>query len=251
MKRIITVLCCFMFMFIFLVHIKAQEPGNNLGKSLSLMKRDFPALRYLKTDSKGDEYEDGYPNNGQAVFFYFRNNIVVEECMIIQDSNDFPCMWFNTQVKAFHETKYRNIEFKNGHYKFYYSYFTVDLIYVEENGNKTALVIYSPIQDEQNSNEMFQPTNSPNTYETPRNWYQVKVTYNESDVNGMEKIGYLKVKNSPTLFGSKSELEARREAIQKFQKKAFKKGAKIILITNIGGLNWDFLQVTVEGIMFR
>jgi hypothetical protein len=60
----------------------SQEPGNNLGKSLSTMKQEFPELRYIKTDQKGEQYEDGYPQDGIATFFYFRNNRVVEECMI-------------------------------------------------------------------------------------------------------------------------------------------------------------------------
>lgn len=125
--------------------IYAQEPGNNLGKTLSVMKREFPELRYIKTDDKGDEYEDGYPQDGIAVFFYFRNNVVVEECMIAQATDGFPNMWFSAQVKAFEKSRYSRCDHEAGHYTYTYSNFKVELIYVEENGRNTALLVYSKL----------------------------------------------------------------------------------------------------------
>jgi len=231
-------------------HIQAQEPGNNLGKTLSTMKRDFPELRYIKSDAKGDEYEDGYPQDGIAMFFYFRNNIVVEECLIMQDTNGFPNMWFNAQVNAFEKSRYQKRDHEARHYTFTYSSFKVDLIYVEENGKNTAMIVYSPIRTQYRQQTPVVPRSS-KTYAAPTQWYQVKITYNEYDVNGLSDIGYIKGKNSPTLFGSSTESEARNAAIQKLQKKAFKKGAKVVLITNKGHLENNFLTVTVEGIMYK
>lgn len=165
--------------------IYAQEPGNNLGKSLSVMKREFPELRYIKTDSKGDEYEDGYPQDGIAVFFYFRNNAVVEECMIMRDTNDFPYMWFNAQVKAFEKSRFRNRDHQEaGHYTYTYSNFKVDLIYVAENRQNTALIVYSPILNNYSSQTTAKKRNV-QQYSTPSQWYQVKVVYDESDVYGL------------------------------------------------------------------
>lgn len=60
-----------LFIFVFIVlmmplHALGQigrEPGNNIGKTLSVMKQKFPGLRYIKTESKGIEYGEngGYP----------------------------------------------------------------------------------------------------------------------------------------------------------------------------------------------
>ena len=79
----------------------AQESGCNIGSSLSSMKQRFPELRYIKTDAKGDEYEDGYPEDGIATFFYFKDNYVIEECMICQTDDGFPYEWYNSLVNSF------------------------------------------------------------------------------------------------------------------------------------------------------
>ena len=92
MKRIIFLLCFICLTII--CYAQGHEPGNNLGKSLSLMKQQFPELRFLKSDEKGDEYQDGYTEDGIGIFFYFKNNVVIEECMIVQSKDDFPRMWF-------------------------------------------------------------------------------------------------------------------------------------------------------------
>lgn len=52
MRRIIFLLC---FMSLTIIgYAQGHEPGNNLGKSLSSMKQQFPELRFLKSDEKGD-----------------------------------------------------------------------------------------------------------------------------------------------------------------------------------------------------
>lgn len=78
-----------------------SRPGNNLGKSLNTMRQDFPELRYIRTDEKGDFYEDGYPEDGIAMFFYFRNNAVIEECMICESTDEFAKIWYNEMWKSF------------------------------------------------------------------------------------------------------------------------------------------------------
>ena len=62
---------------------------------------------------------------------------------MIQDSNGFPLMWWRQMCdKFFNETSYTHVDHEDGHYKFYFSYFTVDLIYIEEGQNKTAMIVY-------------------------------------------------------------------------------------------------------------
>ena len=120
-----------------------NEPANNIGKSLSLMKQQFPELRYIETDSKGDKYEDGYPQDGIAVFFYLKDNLVIEECMIIQSNDDFPRMWFDKMVDEFISNYSPGFGVSNYNSKHWcYSTFQVHLIYVSENRKNTALIVY-------------------------------------------------------------------------------------------------------------
>ena len=125
------------------MNLFAQEPGNNLRKSLNEMKQKFPELRYIKTDQKGDEYEDGYPEDGIASFFYFRNGYVIEECMICQSSDGFSLVWYNSLVKSFNE-HYRYALAKNTrfHKQYKFSTFNINLIYVSEKGSNTAIIQY-------------------------------------------------------------------------------------------------------------
>ena len=121
----------------------AQEPGCNIGSSLSSMKQRLPELRYIKTDAKGDEYEDGYPEDGIATFFYFKDNYVIEECMICQTDDGFPYEWYNSLVNSF-TSKYRTRLTTNtrSHKEYTFSNFRVNLIYVSEQGKNTTLITY-------------------------------------------------------------------------------------------------------------
>lgn len=121
----------------------SQEPGCNIGKSLSTMKQLFPELRYIKTDSKGDEYEDGYPEEGIGIFFYFKNGYVIEECLICKSDDKFPLVWFNSMAESFNK-KYSHALRRNAKYdkEYVFSNFSVYLIFVSERGTNTALIVY-------------------------------------------------------------------------------------------------------------
>ena len=141
MKRLI-----FLFTLLFsitLFQVSAQEPGNNIGKTLSEMKRIFPELRYTKTDEKGIQYEDGYPQDGIATFFYFKDNKVVEECMIVQANDGFPRLWYDKMVDTF-LSNYRALCGIGGYnvHRWCFSSFKVHLLYVSEGGTNTAMIIY-------------------------------------------------------------------------------------------------------------
>ena len=99
MRTLITAI--FAILIISSAYAQTNEPGNNIGRTLSQMKQLFPELRYTKTDSKGTQYEDGYPQDGIATFFYFKNDRVVEECMIVQSNDGFPKVWFDQMVSSF------------------------------------------------------------------------------------------------------------------------------------------------------
>ncbi len=120
-----------------------SEPGNNLGSSLASMRQKFPELRYLKTDEKGEEYEDGYPTDGIASFFYFRNGRVVEECMICQATDGFPYQWYLSLCNSFSRSYYRALKVNKRFYKQYvFSSFNINIIFASENGVNTALIQY-------------------------------------------------------------------------------------------------------------
>ena len=138
-------LCLIIFLFgICIPAIKAAEPGTNVGTSLASLRQVFPNLKFIKSDYLGDHYHDGEnPTEGFNCMFIVKNNKVVEECMMVQDTNGFPLQWWRTVCdKFYNDRQWKDVDPKPGHYKFYYSYFTIDLIYIEEGRLNTAMVVY-------------------------------------------------------------------------------------------------------------
>ena len=132
----------FFLMLPFVANAQSNEPACNIGKSLSVMKQLFPELRYVKSDAKGDEYEDGYPEDGTAIFFYFKDGKVIEECMIVQSNDGFARSWYNSMVDAMLKYPYGFGTSSYNAKHWVYSIFTLHLIYVSENGTNTAMIIY-------------------------------------------------------------------------------------------------------------
>lgn len=141
MKRLI--ITVFATLILAYAYAQTNEPENNIGRTLSQMKQLFPELRYTKTDSKGIQYEDGYPQDGIATFFYFKDNKVVEECMIVQANDEFPRMWFDKMVDSFvtnYPPGFGTSGYNAKHWC--YSTFSVHLIFVSEDNINTAMIIY-------------------------------------------------------------------------------------------------------------
>ena len=60
-----------------LCYARGDEPGNNLGKTISELRQVFPNAHYVRTEAKGDFYTDGEdPSEGLSCFFYLRNFII-------------------------------------------------------------------------------------------------------------------------------------------------------------------------------
>ena len=134
----------FVFLILFSASISfAKEPATNVGSTLSEMKSIFPELRYIGSDEKGDKYEDGYPENGVALFFYFKNDILIEECMIVQSYDGFAYDVYNSWVQEIY-IKYPGAQGRAGlNFKHVmYTHFRMHIIYESENGVNTALLIY-------------------------------------------------------------------------------------------------------------
>lgn len=120
-----------------------NEPATNIGNSLSYMKQKFPELRYIGSDAKGDQYEDGYPQDGIAVFFYFKNNRVVEECMIVQSYDGFARDIFQSWVDEFFIKRSGYCVKSSYNAKhILYSKFRLHILFFSENGTNTALLVY-------------------------------------------------------------------------------------------------------------
>ena len=241
-----------------------REPANNIGKSLSTMKQEFPELRFIKSDQKGNQYEDGYPQDGIAMFFYFNNNRVTEECMICQSNDGFPQEWYRSLYTNFNRDWYTYLRTNTRNHKEYvFTDFTVDIIYVSENGQNTAMIVYSKknvdgsqqitANGKRFGNQATPPISrkSTTTDNKKLEWYEIDYTENKNDVYGMQAVGSFSAKSSPVVFGSRTYSDAFHSALKKLQKKAAKKGARILLITYKSSMNTDFLTVKVEAIGYK
>ncbi|MBQ2366402.1 MAG: hypothetical protein II293_04495 [Bacteroidaceae bacterium] len=144
MKRILLLI---ILGFNLLIGYAQEQPGNNLGKSLYTMQQEFPELRFIRTDTKGDFYQDGYPQDGIALFFYFKENRVIEECMICQSTDGFSKMWYDSMWESFSSKyNYAVVENKYNSKKFKFRGFNIHLIYYAEDGKETALIVYEKNQ---------------------------------------------------------------------------------------------------------
>lgn len=116
---------------------KQGEPGNNLGKSLDEMNNSFPKLRYIGIDEKGQKYQDGEEENGISVFFYIKNDIVIEECLLIKSNDGFAFDLYNTMYNKYNEySKKFIIENQNSRH-FLFSRFSIHLIFTSQDGINT------------------------------------------------------------------------------------------------------------------
>ena len=145
MKRysliITTLLCCICF-----TNITAQntEPNTNLRISLFQLKQKFPNLQYVKSDLKGNLYRDGKATDDVIMYFYAKENKVVEESMVIQTNDGYSKMMYDETVKAFtNKGGFITADFGENHVKLSYSFFDIDFTYQTSNGLNTMWMIYS------------------------------------------------------------------------------------------------------------
>ncbi len=121
---------------------RGNEPGNNLGKTISELRQVFPNARYVRTEAKGDFYTDGEDTSeGLSCFFYLKNYRVIEECMIIQSNDGFPKMVYDRWIKTF--SKYMQVAaFGDGVNHMCFSTFSTHIMFFTEQGKNTALLVY-------------------------------------------------------------------------------------------------------------
>lgn len=141
MKKLLTI---FMLIVIAISAYAQDKPGNNLGKSLYVMKQEFPELRYLGSDENGDRYQDGYTEDGISMFFRIRNNSVVEECMICDSDDGFSKMWFDELWKSFSMKWPYYVKVNKPYSKMFdFGSFKILMTFSQERGTNRALILYS------------------------------------------------------------------------------------------------------------
>lgn len=79
----------------------AQNPGSHLGTTLDALKERFPELRYVETDARGDVYQDGQTQEGVSFTMHIKDNIVTEQCMVMQRDDMLPLTIFQTDADDF------------------------------------------------------------------------------------------------------------------------------------------------------
>ncbi len=128
-----------------------REPENNLGKSLSTMRQEFPGLQYSRDKDGLDVYE--IKDQGLTLSFEFRNNRLVKEWLILSGDEGFLHEWFDSTVSAFKKTNYRRGSYgdlligDNGKYLWQFEYSTfkvsiIDCVVRDADGNPVTMIIY-------------------------------------------------------------------------------------------------------------
>lgn len=141
MKKLLTI---FMLIVIAISAYAQDKPGNNLGKSIYVMKQEFPELRYLGSDENGDRYQDGYTEDGISMFFRIRNNSVVEECMICDSDDGFSKMWFDELWKSFSTKWPYSVKVNKPYSKMFdFGSFKILMTFSQERETNRALILYS------------------------------------------------------------------------------------------------------------
>lgn len=135
----------------------AQEPGNNLRKTISQIRQEFPNLKYNR-DDKGYEMYNSAAEGQDFTSFYFKNGILVGEYTYIFDYSGTSYIHdlYYSLINTFAKYGGKHYRTTNSGYDityFRYSYFTVKFanygtqlqIYYELNGlniNLSPLIVH-------------------------------------------------------------------------------------------------------------
>lgn len=128
MKKIFLFLA---FVIAVTINCFAQEPGNNLGKSLSQIKQSFPNLVYLHKKSGYDCYKSA-GDDDDFTCFTFDNGKVVGEYTYIFDymSDRYITDLYNSFYKSFSKSNAKQKRSRGRTYDatfFYYSDFIIKI----------------------------------------------------------------------------------------------------------------------------
>lgn len=126
------------------IYVWDNEPKNNLAKSFDELEREFTQLRYIGKTEYGDKYQDGYTEDGVSVYFFFKNDRVVRECIQVSSNDSFPKIWFDATKESYMEKGQLGISATIGAnlLKMRFSSFTVNVSYTESAYINTTKIEY-------------------------------------------------------------------------------------------------------------
>ncbi len=121
----------------------SNEPPTNIGTSFSVMKKKFPELHHIGTDELGEIYEDGHTENGISFRYYFKNDILIYESMMVASNDGFAREVFNSWVDEIF-IKYPGMCSKSSYDTKHtlYSKFRLHIIFKTDKGNNIAFLMY-------------------------------------------------------------------------------------------------------------
>ena len=119
-------ICVSLLLLFITVTTSAQEPANNLGKSVSELKQSFPDL----VRWGGYESEPNYKSPKVNTLFTIKNNRVAIEFTMIVGENDYLHDLFSTLVERFRSGS-NKVLWSNDKksISIFYSYFYVSISY--------------------------------------------------------------------------------------------------------------------------
>ena len=111
---------------IFALSIQAQEPGNNLRKTVRELRLKFPDL---KTWGRQGETLC-YKSPEAEAFFYIKDGKVISEFSFIDGEDGFLKMWYSSLIKEFSKSaRHFTWGTNKNSIILYYSYFEVHISY--------------------------------------------------------------------------------------------------------------------------
>ena len=159
--------------------------------------------------------------------------------MICESNDGFPFDWFLSLCDEFNRKWHPTLRYNTDNHKEYvFTNFVVNIKYVSERGKNTTFLVYSKHGENKSYSarsplQKQRPTStvSKNTSTKELMWYEIDYTEDEQDVYGMQSVGHFSATSSPSIFGSRTYSDAFHSALKRLQKKAAKKGARILLVT--------------------
>ncbi|MBR6927266.1 MAG: hypothetical protein IKH52_08715 [Bacteroidaceae bacterium] len=116
------------------------EPGNNLGKTLSQMRAEFPDIQYEKTIDGEDLYYTG--GEEEYLCFGFRYDVLVQESMYVSGDRNFRHELFRALTNSFDKTRFSLCQTADDMRVYHYSTFRVDIVKnLYESGDSDCLYI--------------------------------------------------------------------------------------------------------------
>ena len=117
-------------------YVFAQEPGNSLGKSYFEISKEDPEIMFIEKNDDG-LYVYGSGDDGMFCLYYFKNDILVKEGLLVITDNGFAREFYDTMRETCYKRKdYKDLYISENKTVFYYSVFKITLTYNTKNNGE-------------------------------------------------------------------------------------------------------------------